>query len=166
MPSKLDPHVVTIENWIAEEPQLTAIAIVGRLSEKHPDQFGRRQHSIVQRLLKVLRKKASGKLLAQCRGRCSSAWGWPARAIEGPTRPQPVSSNALRNLRVARMSDWRFQWRHLVTFSDEAIRTVASRRKGMWMADYEADLDRRIEDLHARVHCAFQAIVITDSKAS
>ena len=65
MPSKLDPHVVTIENWLAEEPQLTAIAIVRRLSEKHPDQFGRRQHSIVQRLLKALRKKASGKLLAQ-----------------------------------------------------------------------------------------------------
>src|SRR6516164_2008781 len=65
MPSKLDPHVVTIENWLAEEPQLTAIAIVGRLSEKHRDQFGSRQHSIVQRLLKALRKKASGKLLAQ-----------------------------------------------------------------------------------------------------
>jgi hypothetical protein len=65
MPSKLDPHVVTIENWLAEEPQLTAIAIVGRLSEKHPHQFGRRQHSIVQRLLKALRKKASEKLLAQ-----------------------------------------------------------------------------------------------------
>ena len=65
MPSKLDPHVVTIENWLAEEPQLTAIAIVGRLSEKPPHQFGRRQHSIVQRLLKALRKKASEKLLAQ-----------------------------------------------------------------------------------------------------
>jgi hypothetical protein len=65
MPSKLDPHVVTIENWLAEKPQLTAIAIVGRLSEKHPHQFGRRQHSIVQRLLKALRKKASEKLLAQ-----------------------------------------------------------------------------------------------------
>jgi hypothetical protein len=47
--------------WIelAAEPQLTAIAIVGRLSEKHPDQFGTKQHSIVQRLLKALRKKVA-----------------------------------------------------------------------------------------------------------
>src|SRR5258708_1984236 len=65
MPSKLDPHVGTIEAWLAAEPQLTAIAIVGRLSEKHTDQFGTRQHSIVQRLLKVLRKKAAKKLIAQ-----------------------------------------------------------------------------------------------------
>jgi hypothetical protein len=40
MPSKLDPHVVTIEYWLAAEPQLTALAIVGRLNEKHPEQFG------------------------------------------------------------------------------------------------------------------------------
>jgi hypothetical protein len=57
MPSKLDPHVVTIEYWLAAEPQLTALAIVGRLNEKHPEQFGMKQHSIVQRLLKALRKK-------------------------------------------------------------------------------------------------------------
>jgi hypothetical protein len=65
MPSKLDPHVAAIKDWLAAEPQLTAIAIVGRLSEKHPDQFGTKQHSIVQRLLKALRKKAAEKLLAQ-----------------------------------------------------------------------------------------------------
>jgi hypothetical protein len=44
MPSMLDPHVVTIEGWLAVEPQLTAIAIVGRLSENHPHQFCRKQH--------------------------------------------------------------------------------------------------------------------------
>jgi Integrase core domain len=65
MPSKLDPHVATIEDWLAAEPQLTALTIVGRLSEKHPEQFGAKQHSIVQRLLKMLRKKAVEKLIAQ-----------------------------------------------------------------------------------------------------
>jgi len=65
MPSKLDPHVGTIEAWLAAEPQLTAIAIVGRLSEKHPNQFGTKQHSIVQRLLKVLRRNAAEKLISQ-----------------------------------------------------------------------------------------------------
>jgi hypothetical protein len=65
MPSKLDPQVATIEDWLAAEPQLTALAIAARLSEKDPDQFGPKQHSIVQRLLSILRKKAAEKLLTQ-----------------------------------------------------------------------------------------------------
>jgi hypothetical protein len=65
MPSKLDQHVATIEDWLAAEPQLTALAIVCRLSARHPEQFGTRQHSIVQRLLKALRKKAAERLTAQ-----------------------------------------------------------------------------------------------------
>ena len=65
MPSKLDPHVVTIEYWLAAEPQLTALAILGRLIEKHPEKFGMKQHSIVQRLLKALRKKVAETLIAQ-----------------------------------------------------------------------------------------------------
>jgi hypothetical protein len=62
MPSKLDPHIATIENWLAAEPQLTALAIVNRLSDKYPEQFGKKQHSIVQRLLKSLRSTAAKKL--------------------------------------------------------------------------------------------------------
>ncbi len=65
MPSKLDPHIATIEGWLIEEPQLTALAIVCRLSEKYPDEFGTRQHSIVQRLLRALRRKAAEQLVAQ-----------------------------------------------------------------------------------------------------
>lgn len=65
MPSKLDAHVATIEDWLAAELQLTALAIVGRLSERYPEQFGMRQHSIVQRLLRTLRKNAAEKLIAQ-----------------------------------------------------------------------------------------------------
>jgi len=65
MPSKLDPHIATIEDWLAEQPQLTALAIVGRLGEQYPEEFGTRQHSIVQRLLRTLRKKAAEQLVAQ-----------------------------------------------------------------------------------------------------
>ena len=65
MPSMLDPHVVTIEGWLAAEPQLTALAIGGRLSERHPEQFCKKQHSIVQRLLKALRRKAAERLMAE-----------------------------------------------------------------------------------------------------
>ena len=65
MPSKLDPHIATIEHWLAEQPQLTALTIVGRLSEKYPEEFGTRQHSIVQRMLRTLRRKAAEQLVAQ-----------------------------------------------------------------------------------------------------
>src|ERR1700733_2485568 len=65
MPSKLDPHIAAIEGWLAEQPQLTALAIVGRLSEKYPEEFGTKQHSIVQRLLRALRRKAAEQLVAQ-----------------------------------------------------------------------------------------------------
>lgn len=65
MPSKLDPHITAIEGWLAEQPQLTALAIVGRLSEKYPEEFGTGQHSIVQRLLRALRRKAAEQLVAQ-----------------------------------------------------------------------------------------------------
>ena len=68
MPSMLDPHVAMIEGWLATEPQLTALAIVCRLSERHRHQFGKKQHSIVQRLLKALRQKAAEKLVAEAAG--------------------------------------------------------------------------------------------------
>src|SRR5437762_1616317 len=64
MPSKLDPHLAIIEGWLATEPQLTALAIVGRLAQRDADQFGPKQHSIVQRLLKALRNKAAERLIA------------------------------------------------------------------------------------------------------
>jgi hypothetical protein len=65
MPSMLDPHVATIEGWLAAEPQLTALTIVGRLSERYPEQFCKKQHSIVQRLLKALRRKAAERWIAE-----------------------------------------------------------------------------------------------------
>ena len=65
MPCKLDPHIGTITGWLAAQPQLTALTIVGRLSEKYPEEFGTRQHSIVQRLLRALRRKAAEQLVVQ-----------------------------------------------------------------------------------------------------
>jgi hypothetical protein len=64
MPSKLDPHLAIIEGWLATEPQLTALAIVGRLAQRDADQFGPKQHSIVQRLLKALRRTAAERIMA------------------------------------------------------------------------------------------------------
>jgi Integrase core domain len=110
MPSKLDPHAATIGDWLAEEPQLTALTIVGRLSEKHPEQFGTKQHSTVQRLLKALRKKAAEKLVAQEPPRPAmaaaplpgavdgSGYGWPdpptAPTVEQASKPTSLNRSA------------------------------------------------------------------------
>lgn len=59
MPSMLDPHLAGIERWLAAEPRLTALAIVGRLAEQRPEWFGPPQHTIVQRLLRSLKRKAA-----------------------------------------------------------------------------------------------------------
>jgi hypothetical protein len=64
MPSKLDPHVALIAGWLAAEPQLTAIGIVGRLADLHPGQFDKKQHPIVQRLLRALRKSSAQRSIA------------------------------------------------------------------------------------------------------
>ena len=60
----LDPHVQEIERWLAAAPRLTALVILGRLAARCPGQFSPSQHTIVQRLLKALRGKAAGQLIA------------------------------------------------------------------------------------------------------
>jgi hypothetical protein len=59
MPSKLDLYLATIESWLATEPQITALAIVHRLAVIDPVTFSEQQHSIVQRLLRALRRNTA-----------------------------------------------------------------------------------------------------------
>ena len=74
MPSKLDPHLATIEGWLATEPQLTALSITRRLAVIDPATFGNAQHSIVQRLLRRLRKQTALHALAELE-ECENARG-------------------------------------------------------------------------------------------
>jgi hypothetical protein len=98
MPSKLDPHLTLIEGWFAAEPQLTAIAIVDRLAARHPDQFDKKQHSIVQRLLRALRRTAAQRLIAETSAEGCEAVPQLIGALDGsgyngpdpPTAPPPV----------------------------------------------------------------------------
>ena len=64
MPSMLDPHLADIESWLIAEPKLTALAILGRLVQRAPAEFGPPQHSIVQRMLKTLRAKSAHRVIA------------------------------------------------------------------------------------------------------
>jgi hypothetical protein len=83
MPSKLDPHVALIAGWLAIEPQLTAIAIVCRLAELYSDQFGTKQHSTVQRLLRALRRGAAQRLIAETTADGYESIGQPPGAVDG-----------------------------------------------------------------------------------
>ena len=114
-PSKLDPHVALIEGWLAAEPQLTAIAIVGRLADLHPDQFGNKQHSIVQRLLRALRKSAAQRLIAETAAEGYENVAQPPGAVDGsgyagpdpPTAPLPVPGlNVGSSANVLRQPAW------------------------------------------------------------
>jgi len=91
MPSKLDPHLALIEGWLAAEPWLTAIAIVGRLAELHPDQFGNKQHSICEPCARAPRRDFSlRRQLREYENVAHPPGLWTARAMQGPTRPQPL----------------------------------------------------------------------------
>jgi hypothetical protein len=98
MPSKLDPQLATIEGWLAAEPQITALIIVGRLAEIDPATFGDKQHSIVQKLLKRLRRSAAESVLASSveTGPDRSAAGSdaPTVGLRPPSEPSPPGSPA------------------------------------------------------------------------
>jgi hypothetical protein len=98
MPSKLDPHLATIESWLATEPQITALAIVHRLATIDPATFAEEQHSIVQRLLRTLRKNTAQRLIAEVAAKGSENVAQPPGTVDGsgyagpdpPTAPLPV----------------------------------------------------------------------------
>ena len=80
MPSKLDPHVALIESWVAAEPQLTAIAIVGR--PRQPPSRPVRQQAAFDRA-------ASAASLAQeCRAEINHR-GLRRRMGGDPHQPSP-----------------------------------------------------------------------------
>jgi hypothetical protein len=98
MPSKLDPHLVTIEGWLAAEPQITASTIVRGLAAIDPATFGDKQHSIVQKLLKRFRRRAVESVLASSveTGPEKTAAGGddPAVELSSPSRSSPPASPA------------------------------------------------------------------------
>jgi hypothetical protein len=89
-PSMLDPHIPSIEEWLATAPHLSAVDILVRLGEYVPDRFGKRQLRTVQRLVKKWRAKAAHQLISSRPvpgrtdrwRRCSPAENSPTTRIE------------------------------------------------------------------------------------
>jgi hypothetical protein len=96
MPSMLDPHLATIEGWLAAEPRLTALTILGRLIEQCPGQFGPPQASTVQRLLKALRIKAARQIIVSAPPPNSTPSHPPPGTVDGSgyAGPDPTTAPA------------------------------------------------------------------------
>src|SRR5712664_625487 len=112
MPSILDPHRADIERWLAAEPRLTALAILGRLAEHSPEKFGPPQHTIVQRLLRSLRRNAAEVIIPRMAGGTAPvAIGDPGTgggaACDGhsATSPVPPILRAMTQPRTDRQSE-------------------------------------------------------------
>ena len=112
MPSMLDPHLADIERWLAAEPHLTALAILGRLAERCSEQFGPPQHTIVQRLLRSLRRNAAEVIIPRMAGRtATAAVGDPGTgagaACDGhsATSPVPPILRAMTQPQTGRQSE-------------------------------------------------------------
>jgi hypothetical protein len=90
MPSKLDPYLATIENWLAVEPPITALTIVRRLAAIDPSTFGDKQHSIVQRLLRSFRQKRAETIIASMSAQPITAPGMRGAACDDHSAPPTV----------------------------------------------------------------------------
>jgi len=75
--------LATIEGWLATEPQLTPLTILGRLIEQCPGQFGPPQASTVQRLLNALRIKAAEQIMVSALPPNSTPSHLPTGIVDG-----------------------------------------------------------------------------------
>lgn len=108
MPSKLDPHLAAIRNWLAAEPDITARTIVDRLAKLDPATFGDKQHSIVQRLLRSLRRNAAETLLAAMTEPAAATEINPPASVDGATsRKLSAPPTAAPSEQVARRTSCR-----------------------------------------------------------
>jgi hypothetical protein len=114
MPSMLDPHLADIERWLAAEPRLTALAILGRLAAHSPEKFGPPQHTIVQRLLRSLRRNAAAVIIPRMAGGTAPATiGDPGTGADAAcdghsaTSPVPPILRAMTQPRTGRQSELR-----------------------------------------------------------
>jgi hypothetical protein len=111
MPSMLDPHVATIEGWLAAAPQLTALAIVCRLSQRHPEPFCKTQPFDRAAAIEGAPQEGRGKAhgpdgtgrgpLARGCGR-GCVW-WALRPAHSPSRRASLESckrEAIRRRRI------------------------------------------------------------------
>lgn len=62
-PSMLDPHRADIEAWLAAQPAMTAVEVLSRLKQRHPDRFSDNHLRTIQRMVKLWRALEAAKII-------------------------------------------------------------------------------------------------------
>jgi hypothetical protein len=62
-PSMLDPHRADIEAWLEAQPAMTAVEVLARLKQRHPDRFTDRHLRTAQRMVKAWRALEARKII-------------------------------------------------------------------------------------------------------
>ncbi len=62
-PSLLDPHRADIEDWLEAQPAMTAVEVLARLKQLHPDRFTDNHLRTVQRMVKSWRALEAKKII-------------------------------------------------------------------------------------------------------
>ena len=62
-PSMLDPHRTEIEAWLEAQPDMTAVVVLARLRQRHPDRLADLHLRTVQRAVKVWREQQAKRVV-------------------------------------------------------------------------------------------------------
>ena len=62
-PSMLDPHRADIEGWLEVQPAMTAVEVLARLKQHHPDRFTDNHLRTIQRMVKSWRALEAKKII-------------------------------------------------------------------------------------------------------
>ena len=62
-PSMLDPHRAEIKAWLEAQPEMTAVAVLARLRERHPERFADVHLRTTQRLVKAWRAEQAKRMI-------------------------------------------------------------------------------------------------------
>lgn len=86
----LDPHLADIARWLATEPCLTALAILGRLADHSLEKFGSPQPPTVQRSLRSLRRNTTDVIISRIAGTAPATIGDPGIASNDAASHRPT----------------------------------------------------------------------------
>jgi hypothetical protein len=125
----------TIESWLATEPQITALAIVRRLAAIDPATFSYKQHSIMQRLIRSVRRKATESVIVAMAAQASIAAAMRPGPVDGAScdghsaPPHRPSSGANLDTWSGSAFSLRPTNHARVTLLREAIREIKAARR-------------------------------------
>ena len=91
-PSLLDPYRADIETWLEAQPAMTAVEVLARLKQRHPDMFTDNHLRTTQRTVKAWRALEAKKIIRSATAELVLTPGeWAARRWHAPWSPSVTS---------------------------------------------------------------------------